>query len=154
MTAPTLAAARGLGRKQNLADPAAWLAARTRAADQWPPAALDHLVDQTLTEIRDTARGRRAAYGWSGGKDSIALGWLCEQADITDCVLAISNLEFPAFLTWVTDHMPDGLTVINTGPDLAWLLRPPAGWSASEPGRGGRPPAPRTARLRSAARAE
>lgn len=115
----------GLGRKQNLADPAAWLAARARAGEAWPAPALDDLVDRTVAEIRATTRGKRAAYAWSGGKDSIALGWLCEAAGITDCVLAISDLEFPAFLTWVTDHMPDGLTVINTGPDLAWLREHP-----------------------------
>lgn len=115
----------GLGRKQTLADPAAWHTARARARTAWPDPALDNLIDRTVTQIRAATAGKRAGYGWSGGKDSIALGWVCEQAGITDCVLAMSNLELPAFLTWVTDHMPDGLTVINTGPDLAWLADHP-----------------------------
>lgn len=115
----------GLGRKQTLADPAAWTAARARARDLWPDPELDNLISRTVDDIRTTTTGLRCAYAWSGGKDSIALGWLCEQAGIHESVLAISDLEFPAFLTWVTDHMPDGLTVLNTGPDLAWLAAHP-----------------------------
>lgn len=114
-----------LGRKQGLADSATWTAARARARVEWPDPRLDVLIERTVDGIRNAAGGKRAAYGWSGGKDSIALGWLCEHAGVTDCVLAMSNLEFPAFLRWVTDHMPDGLTVINTGPDLAWLADRP-----------------------------
>lgn len=110
-----------LARKQQLTDPSLWRAARARARTTWPDRELDALIDRTVDHIRRTTAGKHAAYGWSGGKDSIALGWVCRQAGIDECMLAISNLEFPAFLTWVTDHMPDGLTVLNTGPDLAWL---------------------------------
>lgn len=119
MTAPNI------GRKQALSDSAAWNTARARARHAWPDAALDQLIDRTVDGIRRTVIGKHAAYAWSGGKDSIALGWICQQAGIEDCVLGISNLEYPAFLTWVTDHMPDGLTVLNTGLDLAWLRSRP-----------------------------
>jgi hypothetical protein len=33
----------------------------------------------------------------------------------------MTKLEYPAFVQWVTDHMPAKLEVINTGQDLAWL---------------------------------
>jgi len=115
-----------LQRKQNLADPAIWTAARARARSLWPDTELDKLINTTLADIHATTTGRRAAYAWSGGKDSVALAWLAEQAGITDSVLGISNLEFPEFLTWVTDHMPAGLTVLNLGLDLAWLRAHPA----------------------------
>ncbi|MGW7505901.1 phosphoadenosine phosphosulfate reductase domain-containing protein [Streptomyces albidoflavus] len=122
---PTTTAPRGLSRKQALSDSTTWLAARKTARQTWPDEALDLLIDRTVTAIRATTAGRRAAYAWSGGKDSIALDWLCRQAGIEECVLGISNLEFPAFLTWVTDNMPPGLTVINTGLSLAWLADRP-----------------------------
>lgn len=114
-----------LARKQSLRDQAAWLAAIRTARDVWPDPRLDDLVDRTVTAIRDTTHRKRAAYAWSGGKDSIALAWVCAAAGLDDCVLAISNLEYPAFLQWVTAHMPDGLTVLSTGQDLRWLAAHP-----------------------------
>lgn len=86
---------------------------------------LDALAERAVAEIRRVCQGRRAAFGWSGGKDSLVLEHLCALAGITECVLAITNLEYPAFLAWVTDHMPDSLEVVNTGQDLAWLARHP-----------------------------
>lgn len=114
-----------LARKQGLRDQAAWHAAIARSRDEWPDQRLDALITNTVADIRDTTRGRRAAYAWSGGKDSLALAHVAELAGIHDCVLAISALEFPEFLVWVTDHMPDGLTVVSTGQDLAWLADHP-----------------------------
>jgi len=58
---------------------------------------------------------------WSGGKDSLALAHVAQLAGVTECVLSICRLEYPAFLQWVTDHMPPGLTVVDTGQDLRWL---------------------------------
>jgi len=77
-------------------------------------------VEQAVERIKLTQLDD-AAYAWSGGKDSIALQVVCQQAGIKRCVLAITRLEYPAFLEWVTNNMPEGLTVINTGQDLDWL---------------------------------
>lgn len=118
MTAP-------LGRKQGIRDQAAWQAAFTAARTLWPDAKLSGLVDRTATAIAARCRGRDAAVAWSGGKDSLALAHCAALAGVTECVLAISALEYPAFLQWVTDHMPDGLTVLSTGQDLDWLARNP-----------------------------
>ena len=82
---------------------------------------LDQLIERTVEDIRAFCTGRNAAYAWSGGKDSAALQLVCEIADVKDCVIGISDLEYPAFLRWVTDHMPDQLEVINSGLDLQWL---------------------------------
>ncbi|MFZ4266589.1 phosphoadenosine phosphosulfate reductase family protein [Streptomyces arboris] len=111
--------------KQASTDAAAWQETRTRARDEWPDDRLDVLLDQAVTAIREATRGKHAAYGWSGGKDSVALAHVAELAGVEDCCMAMSNLEFPGFLAWVTDHMPDGLTVINTEHDLRWLARRP-----------------------------
>jgi 3'-phosphoadenosine 5'-phosphosulfate sulfotransferase (PAPS reductase)/FAD synthetase len=114
-----------LRRKQGIPDPATWLQARATARELWPDDRLDALVDRTAAEITRTIRGKRTALAWSGGKDSLALQLVAAQAGITEAVLAISELEYPAFLQWVTDYMPDGLTVVSTGQDLDWLADHP-----------------------------
>lgn len=93
-----------------------------------PRAAVDAKIETAIKLIRRFVIGRdlrAAAYAWSGGKDSIALRFVAEAAGVKDCLLGISNLEYPAFLRWVTDHMPPRLSVINTGQDLEWLARHP-----------------------------
>ncbi|MFP4895795.1 phosphoadenosine phosphosulfate reductase family protein [Paraburkholderia sp. EG304] len=91
------------------------------AAQSIPQDALELKIDQAIDVIRDACRGHQAAFAWSGGKDSQALRFVAERAGVVDCVLGICDLEFPAFLRWVTDHMPEHLHVINTGLDLDWL---------------------------------
>jgi 3'-phosphoadenosine 5'-phosphosulfate sulfotransferase (PAPS reductase)/FAD synthetase len=87
------------------------------------------LVKEAAARIVRRLRYReplRPAYGWSGGKDSLALEVVCEAAGLSDCVLVISALEFPAFLTWVTNNMPWGLTVeARTALNLTWLAEHP-----------------------------
>lgn len=83
---------------------------------------LDNLVDYTIEKIKTTAHGKRVAYGWSGGKDSIALGWLMEQAGIRESIFAMmKDLEFPTFVTWAEENAPDGCTIIDTGHSWQWL---------------------------------
>lgn len=65
----------------------------------------------------------KCSYAWSGGKDSIALQIVCKEANVHDCVLGMTNLEYPKFLQWITDHMPHGLTVLSNGWDLEWLAK-------------------------------
>lgn len=115
-----------LGRKQT-SDHEDWL--EVFAAISASP---DHdrartLVSETAAEVRSTITGMdRVAYGWSGGKDSQALQVVMEAAGVTDCVLVISALEYPAFLAWVTDHMPWGLHVrMHEHLNLEWLAANP-----------------------------
>lgn len=68
---------------------------------------------------------RLDTYGWSGGKDSIVLGELCERAGIHDCVLVVCDLEYKAFVDWVNEHKPKGLEIINTHQDMEWLVKHP-----------------------------
>lgn len=114
-----------LPRKQGIRDQSTWQAAIAASRELWPDQLLDQLIDRTVDEIRRTTHGKRAAYAWSGGKDSLALRHVVELAGIHDCVLGISELEYPAFLQWVTDNMPPGLTVLSTGQNLAWLAKHP-----------------------------
>lgn len=116
---------RTLGRKQALRDQSAWHEAMSYARDMWDDERLDNLIDWTVDNIKRETHGKRAAFAWSGGKDSIALEIVCRYAGLYECGLGISNLEFPAMLQWITDYMPPGLTVLSTGQDLHWLKRNP-----------------------------
>lgn len=69
--------------------------------------------------------GRRPAFAWSGGKDSLALQVVCEAAGVFECCLGMTNLEYPAFLQWITDHMPHELSVYSNGWDIEWLTKHP-----------------------------
>jgi 3'-phosphoadenosine 5'-phosphosulfate sulfotransferase (PAPS reductase)/FAD synthetase len=82
---------------------------------------LDRAVEWAIEGILVESRGKRVAFAWSGGKDSLVLEGLCRAAGVTACVMGICELEYPAFLGWVTDHMPRELEIRNVGYDLTWL---------------------------------
>lgn len=84
---------------------------------------VDLLVERTVEQIHRTYPSGNVAYCWSGGKDSIALEYICREAGIESCVLVLTNLEYPKFLSWVTDHMPPGLVIVNNGWDMDWLVK-------------------------------
>ncbi|MCX4294338.1 MAG: hypothetical protein OSJ56_09820 [Prevotella sp.] len=86
---------------------------------------LDRIVFSTIKDIKKKTMDKKAAYAWSGGKDSVVLGKICHIAGITDCVLVICNLEYRAFMEWIRIHKPQGLSVINTGQDMEWLSANP-----------------------------
>ena len=85
----------------------------------------DNLIDRLVEQVKPHIYGKQVAYAWSGGKDSIALGFIMEQAGVHDCLLGRCNLEYPAFLQWIENNHPAGLEVINTGQDLKWLAAHP-----------------------------
>jgi 3'-phosphoadenosine 5'-phosphosulfate sulfotransferase (PAPS reductase)/FAD synthetase len=101
-----------------------WLAAREALA-LLPPPDLEAVVERTVREIREQVRGRKVAFAWSGGKDSLVLEGLMRAVGIKECVLVVTNLEYPAFYAWSANHMPDDLEIINTGQDLVWLKAHP-----------------------------
>jgi 3'-phosphoadenosine 5'-phosphosulfate sulfotransferase (PAPS reductase)/FAD synthetase len=110
---------------QTIQDGAAWSTMIARARSEWPDPQLDALIERTVADIKRTVGSKRAAFAWSGTKDSLVLAHIARLAGIHRCVLAITDLEYPEFLRWVTDCMPDGLTVISTGLNLQWLQQYP-----------------------------
>lgn len=118
MTAPRV------GRKQRTTQED-WLRALRTIGETIPRDVIEERVERTAAEVRRRVQGRRAAYGWSGGKDSEALRIVMERAGVVPCVLVISELEFPEFLQWTTDNMPPSLEVENTGQNLQWLRAHP-----------------------------
>ncbi len=113
-----------LGRKQRIKNDD-WIQALAKIEKLVPKKELDRLAEKTVKEIRKKTRGKKAAYAWSGGKDSLVLGELCRQAGISPCVLVICDLEYKAFIEWVDAHKPPELSIINTGQDIKWLASHP-----------------------------
>lgn len=85
------------------------------------------LVAKTVRRIREQTAGKKVGYAWSGGKDSLALQYVCELAGVTDCVLGIArDLEYPAFLEWVEENKPKGLRIwSNDTLTMKWLSEHP-----------------------------
>ena len=81
-----------LGKKQRIKN-SEWIEALADIEQKVSKKELDQLVSRTIKEIKKKAKGKKAAYAWSGGKDSLVLGEICREAGITPCVLVICNLE-------------------------------------------------------------
>ncbi len=113
-----------LGRKQRIKN-SDWVDVFEKIEQSVTKKELDCLVEKTIKDIKKKAKGKKAAYAWSGGKDSLVLGEICQRAGITPCVLVICNLEYKAFIEWVDEHKPPELSVINTGQDMKWLAAHP-----------------------------
>lgn len=113
-----------LGRRQNTTQEA-WEAAWNRP-DLFPDAELDRLLDEAVREVREVTSGKRAAIAWSGGKDSLALQVVAQRAGVLDGVLALTQLEYPAFLAWLAQHQPGWVRTVNTGQGLLWLRDHPS----------------------------
>lgn len=113
-----------LGKKQSIKNDD-WLEAIKTIEDAVKPEELEALVQKTVSDIREKIDGKKAAYAWSAGKDSIVLGKICEMAGVHDCVLVVCDLEYPAFVSWVDENKPEGLEIINTKQDIEWLKKHP-----------------------------
>ena len=113
-----------LGRKQRMSNDA-WLKAMEEIESLVSREELDALTATTIQDIQDKTAGKIAAYAWSGGKDSIVLAKICEQAGIARSMMGICDLEYPAFLSWAQEHKPDGCEIVNTGQGLEWLSKHP-----------------------------
>src|SRR5262245_14218466 len=110
----------GLSRKQSSTHED-WLPVLADAYERPDRLRAEQLVAVAADRARRACAGRTAAYGWSGGKDSQGLRIVAEAAGVTASVLVISELEYPAFLGWATDHMPHGLHVEARPLNMGWL---------------------------------
>lgn len=113
-----------LGRKKNI-DNALWVETMNNIESIITPQEITDLEAETVEKIRKTTAGQNVAYAWSGGKDSIALGRLCEMAGIDRCLFAHTQLEYPEFLGWCLSHLPAGCEVISQNIGLKWLSEHP-----------------------------
>lgn len=113
-----------LGKKQSISNDA-WLKALETIETTVSRNELNALSVKTIDDIQKKTANKKAAYSWSAGKDSLVLGDLCEAAGIHDCMIAICDLEYPAFKAWIEAHKPDNCEIINTHQDMDWLVKHP-----------------------------
>lgn len=87
----------------------------------------EQLVVDAVKDIREKTVGKRVGYAWSGGKDSLALQYVCERAGIRDCVIGLATaLEYASYLNWIELHAPAGLHRWNNEKlTLEWLVNHP-----------------------------
>lgn len=111
-----------LGRKQSIKN-SDWFEAIKEIEQTVSREEIDMLAENTILEIKTFSDGKRSAYAWSGGKDSIVLEKLCERAGIKDSLIGVCNLEYPAFMAWIDAHKPERCEIINTGLNLDWLAK-------------------------------
>lgn len=84
-----------LGRKQSVQN-ADWKEVFANIEQIVSKADVDALAEQTICDIRSNTDGKKAAYAWSAGKDSIVLGHLCESAGIRDSLIGVCRVpRFP-----------------------------------------------------------
>jgi len=103
-----------------------WLEALENISKVITKKQIDALVSITVRDIQNVTKGKKAAYCWSGGKDSIALEFVTRKAGVKEGVLVISKpLEYPAFLKWVEKNKPPGLEIVDRGLGLDWLAEHP-----------------------------
>lgn len=116
---------RVLGRKKSISN-TAWLSAVQN---------IESLITHEEVELREEQAIERIyacvskygagnlAYGWSGGKDSIVLTHLCNAAGVSRGVFGTCSLEYPSFLQWVNENIPEGVEPEDSGRDIHWLAR-------------------------------
>ncbi len=109
-----------LGKKQRIKNED-WLNAVNNIENTISKEEIDKLTQTAVAQIKAETKGKSCAYAWSAGKDSIVLGKICEKAGITDCMIGLCDLEYPAFIEWIQKNKPKKCEIINTGLDLNWL---------------------------------
>lgn len=111
-----------LKRKQSATN-AEWLEAVNEITKTVSEEEISELTKSTISEIKCKTEGKKCAYAWSAGKDSIVLGDICKKSGITDSMIAVTDLEYPAFMSWIEENKPEKCTVINVGYDIEWLSK-------------------------------
>lgn len=114
-----------LGKKQSIRNETEWRSVMEDIEEIVPKSELNALIADTVADVKAVCDEKKAAYAWSGGKDSIVLGEICRKAGINQAVLVVCDLEYPDFLSWIETHKPDNLEIINTGQNLEWLAKHP-----------------------------
>lgn len=115
---------KGLGLKLKVKNHE-WQFAWDHAEELVPASQLDLLIDKTRKEARQVLAGKRAVYGWSGGKDSQALQILMEGIVRGSLFVATQELEYPCIDAWVAANAPPGLTQVRTPQTWDWLVKNP-----------------------------
>ena len=111
-----------LGRKQSSKNED-WIQAFSHIEELISPEEVNEFAAASLEEMRQATEGKRVAYAYSAGKDSIVLAHLCEKLSITNGFFAYSELDYPEFVRWVKANKPEGVELMHTGISYGWLKK-------------------------------
>ena len=70
-----------LGRKKSIKN-SDWKNMHENVSKIISKAHIEELEARTIKDIVEKTQGKKSAYAWSGGKDSIVLGEICKKAGI------------------------------------------------------------------------
>jgi len=82
---------------------------------------IKRLTRDTANRLVKDTTGKKVAYGWSGGKDSLVIEAICELVGIRKAAMFITKLEYSDFYDYVEKHKPHYLDVFYTKHDIRWL---------------------------------
>ena len=100
-----------------------WAYAFQHIEDYISKAEVEDCYKQTLDFIKRTIKGRKAGFGWSGGKESIVLADLMRDAGVSTCCFVFnSNLYYRSYAEWALQHMPEGLQVFDRADDFNFAV--------------------------------
>ena len=82
---------------------------------------VDEYVKIKVDEIKKAIKGKKCAIAWSGGKDSLAVERLANMAGITKGVFVHTDVEYPAFMQWVSENKSKDIQAVNSGHSIEWI---------------------------------
>ena len=114
---------RVLGRKQSMkpADEKLWWNVINHIEEYVSKEELARATEIARARILKATDGKKAAYTWSGGKDSLVISDLCQSVGITACQCLIKYTEFPAWVDWLIKNAPPNCQFLKVGFDLNYL---------------------------------
>lgn len=98
-----------------------WLYVWDHYQDFHTKESIEELIAEAVAEVKSVCDGKNAAYSWSGGKDSIALQIVCEDAGIKKGFCCYNDLYFKQSIEFFNTHCPEGIELHNTGENMVWL---------------------------------
>lgn len=83
------------------------------------------LSERAIRRIQQVTKGKKTAFAWSGGKDSLVVAHLLQRAGVsTRGLLGITaGLEYPEMETWYEQHVPEGVEIVRAPYTLRWLAK-------------------------------
>lgn len=112
-----------LGRKQSMKpdDENLWWNVINHIEDYVSRDETARATDIARARILKATNDKKAAYTWSGGKDSLVIADLCQSLGITKCQCLIKYTEFPEWEAWLIENAPPNCNFLKVGFDLDYL---------------------------------
>ena len=115
----------GLLKSKHYNTQAEWLYVWNHYQDIKSQTDTEAMIADCVAEIRSICKGRHPAFAWSGGKDSIALQIVCEDAGIEKSFCCYNDLYFAKSIDFFKRNAPNGCVLHNSGEDIKWLAKHP-----------------------------